>query len=88
MGGAWSVQGGRDQISGSCRVRTFPQGKRAPREAWVQSSPSFSVNPMFDPAEDSKEARAGGAHLSVSGTGQSPHPNSEAQEALTLGSTE
>nr|XP_005899980.1 PREDICTED: solute carrier family 12 member 3 [Bos mutus] len=26
------------------------------------------INPMFDPAEDSKEARAGGAHLSVSGT--------------------
>lgn len=85
MGGVWSVQGGRDQISGSCGVRTLPQGKRAPREAWEQSSPSFSVNPVFDPAEDSKEARAGGAQLSISGTGQSPTPNSEAQGALTLG---
>lgn len=87
-GVAGSVQGGRDQISGSCGVRTFPQGKRAPGEAWEQSSPSFAVNPVFDPAEDSKQARAGGAQLSVSGTGQSPRPNSEAQGAPTLEGTE
>lgn len=70
------------------RSQDLPQGKRAPREAWEQSSPSFSVNPVFDPAEDGKEARVGGAQLSVSGTGQSPRPNSEAQGALTLGGTE
>lgn len=87
-GDVGSAQGGRDQISGNCGVRTYPQGKRAPGGAWEQSSPSFSVNPVFDPAEDSKEARAGGAQLSVSGTGQSPSPNSEAQGALTLGGSE
>ncbi|KAF7467912.1 Hypothetical predicted protein [Marmota monax] len=34
--------------------------------------PSFTVNPVFDPAEDSKGTSTRGARPSVSGTRQSP----------------
>lgn len=85
----WCMEraGGRDQISGSCGVRTFPQGKRAPREeAWEQSSPSFSVNPVFDPAETAR--KPGSVEPSCLSRLESvPRPNSEAQGALTLGGT-
>lgn len=35
-------------------------------------TPSFAVNPVFDPAEDGKGASANGARPSVTGTCQSP----------------
>lgn len=60
--------------TGSARVRT----------GWEPSCcPSFAVNPVFDPAGDSKEASASKGRPSVSGTRQSP-PYSEAQDMLSL----
>lgn len=38
-----------------------------------KAASSFSVNPVFDPAEDGKEASARGARPSVSGACQCSH---------------
>lgn len=51
---------------------------KCPSEARLEPScPSLAVNPVFDPAEDSKDASASRSRPSVSGTRQSPphsHP--------------
>lgn len=46
---------------------------KCPGEARLEPScPSLAVNPVFDPAEDSKDASASRSRPSVSGTRQSP----------------
>lgn len=86
MQGQWGGAGARSgegdesgQHSGWPRegAQKCPRSRRS-RE---QSYPSLAVNPVFDPAEDSKEASTNGARPSVSGTHQSA-PHSEARGAL------